>query len=166
MLRVPHMHTDVIKSYLSTVPRDVFSTMLGWEVEPKEVPVDPACNSRLELRGINGSIGFGGKMTATLFVSADESLARRMAQQVLGDPALESMHEICDVFGEITNMVAGGCKSRLCDNGMPVVMSIPNVIRGRALSATGRDVRFLVRVDFVVSASREEFSVVLFGKFE
>lgn len=160
------MQLDVIRNYLSTVPKEVFGTMLGWEIQPVDLPEDPARSNTLELKGVNGSIGFGGKMTGTLFVSADEKLAKRMAQQVLGDPTLESAHEICDVFGEITNMVAGGCKSRLCDNGIPVVMSIPNVIRGRSLTATGRDVRFLVRVDFSVTASREEFSVVLFGKFE
>ena len=38
--------------------------------------------------------------------------------------------EVNDVVGEVTNMLTGGLKSWLCDNGHPCAVSTPAIIRG------------------------------------
>ena len=37
-----------------------------------------------------------------------------------------------DAVGELTNMLAGMIKSRLCDKGVTCVISIPAVVRGQS----------------------------------
>jgi chemotaxis protein CheX len=39
-----------------------------------------------------------------------------------------------DAIGELANMTVGHMKSRLSDRGMPCVLTIPSVVRGRQLS--------------------------------
>jgi chemotaxis protein CheX len=42
-----------------------------------------------------------------------------------------------DAIGELSNMVAGYVKSRLCDAGLPCVLTIPSVVRGQGLRVEG-----------------------------
>lgn len=116
---------EAIDKYLVEVTRGVFSTMLNQQVQPAPPAPDHGKPGALELPGINGAIGFGGKVTGTLFFSAPEETAQKMAEIILGGLCEVGPRETSDVVGEITNMLAGGCKSRLCDAGYPVVMSIP-----------------------------------------
>lgn len=154
---------EVIESQLDAVTRNVFSTMLNWQVESAtaETARQPG---KLDLMGVNGSIGFGGEITATLFFSASEPLAKKMTEVLLGDGMGEQPGQITDVVGELTNMLAGGCKTALCDLGYPVVMSIPTVIRGRALRAVGKDVQFVASRAFKAPATGETFDVIMLGR--
>jgi hypothetical protein len=63
-------------------------------------------------------------------------------------------------------MLAGGCKSRLCDHDCSVVMSIPNIIRGKLIRAASKDVRFMLQRQFVEPIAGENFKVIALGKFE
>ena len=40
-------------------------------------------------------------------------------------------------MGELSNMVVGYVKSRLCDSGLPCTLTIPSVVRGQQLSVEG-----------------------------
>jgi len=44
---------------------------------------------------------------------------------------------VTDAIGELSNMVAGYVKSRLCNGGLPCVLTIPSVVRGQQLSVEG-----------------------------
>lgn len=158
------MILDVIHSHIVVVTTDVFKTMLGWRVEEAEPYQRIARPQPLELRSMNGSIGFGGGMSATLFLATDEPLVRLMAGKIMGADIDPAMSDLSDVLGEITNMVAGGCKSRLCDGGFPVVMTIPNIIRGRSIRATGRDVQFMIQRRFLLPEINNDFQISLFGR--
>ena len=156
---------DQLDSFIIESTRDVFSTMLSWEVN--EVPLEsngqPATFAMLEY---TGCIGLAGKMTGSLFFSCSEQLAKRAAGVILGADVASDPHQISDVVGELTNMLAGGCKSRLCDHECPVVMSIPNIIRGNAIRASSRDVKFMLQRRFDVTIVGESFQVIALGKFE
>jgi CheY-specific phosphatase CheX len=140
--------------------------MLNQTIEPLPVSADGGKPGSLELHGINGSVGFGGKMTGTLFFSTSQEIAEKMANIIIGGLCEVGIRETCDVVGEITNMLAGGCKSRLCDAGIPVVMTIPNIIRGQPLKVSAKDLTFLVRRRFKVSALGGEVDVIMLGKME
>ncbi len=157
---------EAIAQYLVDVTRGVFSTMLNQSVEAIPLPPDSGKPGIVELPGINGSIGFGGKMTGTLFFSAPQEVAEKMANIILGGLCEVGPRETNDVVGEVTNMLAGGCKSRLCDAGVPVVMSIPNILRGHSLKVTAKDLSFLVRKRFKVPALAGEVDVIMMGKLE
>ena len=154
--------TDKLDQFVTAATEHVFATMVDWKVTTSNAQEGSGEPQPFSLMSINGSIGFGGKMTGSLFLSASDSLAGDIARQILGDTAGPT--EVSDVIGEMTNMLAGSCKSRLCDAGYTVVMSIPNVIRGTRLWASSRDVQFIVRRTFSVPGKADDFQVVLLGK--
>ncbi len=158
--RIEQLDTFVLESI-----KDLFATMLNW------TPV-PGGHSRdfephpFELNEVNGCIGFGGAMTGSIFLSCPESLTMAMARTILGHDYPHGSRELSDVVGELTNMLAGGCKSRLCDHDCPVVMSIPNVIRGKLIRAASKDVKFMLQHEFALPIIGESFKVITLGKFE
>jgi CheY-specific phosphatase CheX len=157
---------EVIEQYLVDVTRGVFSTMLNQTIEPIPAPAGAGQAGIVQLPRINGSIGFGGKMTGTLFFSASMEMAEKMANIMIGGLCDVGPKETCDVVGEVTNMLAGGCKSRLCDSGISVVMSIPNIIQGHSLKVSAKGLSFLARKHFKVPALGGEIEVMLMGKLE
>lgn len=144
--------------------KDVCSTMLNWSPTLSPGPLE-ASPRAFELNEVNGAIGFGGQLTGTIFFSCTENLIREMARVILGHDYAPGARELSDVAGEITNMLAGGCKSRLCDHDCPVVMSIPNVIRGKFIKAASRDVKFMLQHQFSLPMNGESFKVITIGKF-
>jgi CheY-specific phosphatase CheX len=154
-----------IDAFIVESTKDVCSTMLGWEVT--ESPVQTSENNgNFTLNTVNGSIGFAGGLTGSIFFCADDALAQRMARVIIGGEQAPSSQDVSDVVAELTNMLAGGCKSRLCDHKCPVVMSIPNIIRGRVIRASSRGIRFVHKRDFAISGTGEVFQVIVLGKFD
>ena len=50
---------------------------------------------------------------------------------------VDSGEMVTDAIGELSNMVVGYVKSRLCNSGLPCVLTIPSVVRGQQLSIEG-----------------------------
>lgn len=156
---------EQLDAFIVEAANDVCSTMLNWPAGDtvREGDGQPG---PFELHQINGCIGFGGKMTGSLFLSCSENLAVHMARAILGAELSAGTREVSDVVGELTNMLAGGCKSRLCDHDCGVVMSIPNVIRGKLIRAASKDVKFMLQRQFAVPIQGESFKVIALGKFD
>jgi chemotaxis protein CheX len=156
---------EQLDSFVIESVKDVFSTMLNWPVDQgsREGDGQPA---PFELHQVNGCIGFGGQMTGSLFLSCSENLAAHMARIILGADHPVGAREVSDVVGELTNMLAGGCKSRLCDHHCSVVMSIPNIIRGKLIRAASKDVKFMLQRQFTVPIIGEGLKVIALGKFD
>lgn len=158
--RIEQLDTFVLESV-----KDLCATMLNWTPEPGA----HACDFHprpFALNEVNGCIGFGGAMTGSIFFSCPESLTMAMARTILGHDYPRGAREVSDVVGELTNMLAGGCKSRLCDQECPVVMSIPNVIRGTLIRVAIKNVAFMLQHEFALPIIGESFKVITLGKFE
>jgi chemotaxis protein CheX len=155
---------DLINPQFEAIAREMFATMLDWEVEARPPEAAPERPGVLDLLAVTGSIGFAGKMVGTLFFSTEESLAKGMASRLLGSEAAGDPGQVSDVMGELTNMLAGGCKSRLCDLGYPVVITIPTIIRGKGVRAAGKDAHFVATRGFSVPSQAESFKVILVGR--
>lgn len=162
---VTQSRLEQLDSFIIESVKDVCSTMLDWPVGPAARDGDGQPGP-FELHQINGCIGFGGKMTGSLFFSCSENLASQMARNILGVEVAAGSREASDVVGELTNMLAGGCKSRLCDHDCAVVMSIPNIIRGKLIRAASKDVKFMLQRQFTVPIQGESFKVIALGKFD
>jgi len=145
--------------------KEVCSTMLGWRVDSAG-PCGDGHPAPFQLREFNGTIGFGGCCTGSIFLSCSESLVLQMARRVLGSDRSPDPHELCDVVGELSSMIAGGCKSRLSDVDCSVLVSNPNVIRGKLIRASSRDVKFVLQRQFTVPIQGESFNVIMLGKFD
>jgi chemotaxis protein CheX len=119
--------TDLISSSVT----EVFATMADTVARPAPL---------LDFRGgeemlVVGSVGFIGDANGILHVYLRSSFARTLACRMLNLEAAQRAEDdlVNDVIGELTNMVGGAVKSRLCDSGVACVLTIPSVIRGQYL---------------------------------
>ena len=118
-----------LKKFIINAVRDVFDTMLSMEVETVEEPSLENFNGGR----IVGSIGFAGLVMGNLNLHVDEVFARQMTAAMLDleTDDIEGNEEINDVIGELCNMICGGLKSRLCDEGLACELSIPSITSGK-----------------------------------
>lgn len=117
-----------LKGFCVNSTGGVFRTMLSMEVRVVE------SEASMELSGskVVGCVGFAGDVIGNICVHVSKQFARVMAAAMLGMEVdeIEDDEEINDVIGEVSNMVGGDMKSKLCDAGFPCVLSIPNVTSG------------------------------------
>jgi CheY-specific phosphatase CheX len=107
---------------------EVFKTMIFMEVAALADHKPPPHAER-----VSGSVGFAGdRVTGALYLHLSAAFAKRAAAAMLGLEAGEDIEDVAvnDVVGEVTNMLAGGLKSWLCDAGALCAMSTPGIIRG------------------------------------
>ena len=75
---------------------------------------------------------------AEIRLGLDDDFAVYATGRILGMSAPEvRMHgfEVMkDAIGEITNMIAGGFKNKLCDLGLPCMLTLPTIMRGQHLT--------------------------------
>jgi CheY-specific phosphatase CheX len=102
-----------------------FLTMLGSKLES----IDP--NSAMPLSGehLLGTIGFSGKVVGQVFLRMSLDSGRQIASGILGlkPEELQNSSEVCDVAGELLNIMTGNFKSNLCDAGLDCKLTPPDV---------------------------------------
>jgi len=113
------------------VPR-VFQDLLSIELHPDATPRvmdDPAAQ-------IIGSVGFIGDTTGIIYLYASMEFARQITGTMLGisEAEVEGEEMVADAIGELSNIVVGSVKSRLCDSGKHCTLTIPSVVCGRHLT--------------------------------
>ena len=113
----------------------VFMRMMSMElitVPPGPLPPDPEGE-------IVGSVGFIGKTSGVIHLKGGVGLARIWTSRMLGIPEeeVEGPEMVNDAIGEVSNMVGGFVKSRLCDSGWSCTLTIPSIVRGQQLSIQG-----------------------------
>lgn len=119
-----------VRQFLTHHIADVFSTMLSMKATPAPDGPVPHFDAR-----VTGAVGFGGEaVTGAVYFHMSATLAVRATSAMLGLPPEEitGEAEVNDVVGEMTNMLAGGLKSTLCDHGATCAVSTPAIIRGTA----------------------------------
>ena len=89
-----------------------------------------------------------------------------MTKKIHGNENDPASQDVSDAVGEITNMIAGGCKSRLSDEGFNLYMSIPNILRGNAIKAVAKDIDFIIKRQFNVPEVVETIDLIILGKTE
>jgi CheY-specific phosphatase CheX len=82
---------------------------------------------------IVGSVSFAGKAMGSINLHFSEAFARLVTAAMLDmdEDDIEGDEEVHDVVGELSNMVGGDLKSRLCDAGLTCELSIPTITSGR-----------------------------------
>ncbi len=155
---------DKLNLFVTDAAKSVFATMLDWKVTPLSPEEESKNPHRFPLAAVNGNIGFAGALAGGIYFCVSESLALSICVKMLGEGSWRE--EMADVIGELTNMLAGSVKSRLCDAGYQVAMSIPNIMRGTQLYASSRDMQFLVRRSFTLEATGETFEIVVMGRMD
>lgn len=157
------MEKQQIINAVQTATAEVFTTMLGMEVEPGEVHTDTSCPSVNE--GVMAFVGIAGPWIGNGIISCDASFACRVCESFLMTEAPAVNEEVLDAVGELANMVVGNFKTAAEAEVGALALSVPTVIYGRnftskslgsndwlVLPFTCGDDRFEVRVWFAPAA--------------
>jgi len=111
---------------------EVFSTVFEISAQPSSTSDIQAGNQKL----VVGSVGFTGDVNGQVYIYIEEPFARALTCRMLGmsESEIEGDELVNDVIGELSNMIVGGAKSRLCDSGAICHLTIPSILRGRSLT--------------------------------
>jgi len=122
------LETMDLKSFITNSVYGVFDTMLSMPIEAS----DQDCQQTQDGKRIVGSVGFAGKVLGNVSIHVNEDFARLITAAMLGMELdeIEADEEIHDVIGELSNMVGGDIKSRLCDEDLQCELSIPSITSG------------------------------------
>ncbi len=116
-------------AFLRSATQEVFETMLSMELGEidaiKQLPAD-TCQ-------VVGSVSMAGTVSGTVNIYVGDLFAKVITADMLGMELdeVDSDEEIHDVIGELSNMIGGDLKSRLCDAGFDCSLSIPSITSGR-----------------------------------
>jgi CheY-specific phosphatase CheX len=119
-----------LNQYVSNAVLKVFDTMFSMNVDI--APSDP--QAAVDGSRIVGAVGFAGEAVGTVCIGVTYDFAKIMTASMLGMDLdeIQSEEEVNDVIGEVSNMVGGHLKSRLCDAGLPCELTIPTITTGSA----------------------------------
>ncbi len=113
-----HLSSDDV----AQIVQEVWSSMLGLDVEPLEVEIDSSGPA------VAGSVGVSGATDCLISMEMQEAAARAVAAAMFGLEADGvSDDDVADAVGELTNMVGGNIKSLLPE---PSTLSLPVVAHG------------------------------------
>lgn len=116
---------DAVRSATS----EVFSTMLGTEVELLEVRRDDAGPAMTD--GVAAVVGIAGPWVGNGMLSCNSAFACRLCELFLMTEASSVNDEVLDAVGELANMVIGNFKTAAETLVGPLGLSVPTVIYGQ-----------------------------------
>jgi chemotaxis protein CheX len=127
--------------------REVFGIMLGMDIQMGEpfTGVPSSISSQ-----VKGTIGLTGSVTGLITLNMSKSAAADAVEILLGlDAACVSSSEIIDAVGELSNMIAGGWKTRISDShDAQVAISLPIVSVGEdyVVEAVGQNAAVIIPI--------------------
>lgn len=123
---------DNVSDLLNSSVTEVFSAMFTLDAAPSE----PRDLHSLGETLVVASVGFVGDVNGVVYIHVAAPFARLLAGRMLGmaGEEFDGDEMINDAMGELSNMVVGAVKSRLCDDGSPCVLTIPSIVRGQNFS--------------------------------
>ena len=122
------IHALDLKTIVGTAVKTVFETMVSAEVQLLDTDVQLPTDDKK----IAGSVSFTGDVIGGIHIYLSDNLARIITAGMLGVELdeIDGEEDVHDVIGEFSNMIGGDLKSRLCDAGLPCVLSIPSITSG------------------------------------
>lgn len=117
-----------LNGIVDTAIRDVFDTMLSLPIDVLAAPG----SDDVEGRRFVGAVSFTGSVIGSIKIQVGHGFASLICADMLGMELdeLDGEEDIKDVIGELSNMIGGDLKSRLCDQGLTCELSIPSITSG------------------------------------
>jgi chemotaxis protein CheX len=123
------IETKTIVEFVQTSAADVFTTMLGLEIQSGLDFTDQ--NAPTVSDGVMAFVGMAGSWTGAGVISCSAAFACRICNQLLMSEATSVNEEVLDAVGEVANMIIGNFKTMVEERLGPLGLSIPTVIYGR-----------------------------------
>ncbi len=122
------MNVDYINPFLVTII-NILSTMAQTEAKPGKPSVKEGSSAFGDVTGVIGLTGENVK--GSFSITFTESSILSIASKMLGEKMDTLDGQIVDVVGEITNMVSGGARKLLAEQGNKFEMALPSTIMGK-----------------------------------
>ena len=106
--------------------------MAQMELRPQKPKVKKDQVARGDVSGLIGMVG--GDVKGSMSITLEEGLSLQIMQNMLGERPDKLNEEVSDMVGEITNIVAGGAKRMLAEDGFDFDMATPMVVAGKGHS--------------------------------
>ncbi len=108
--------------------RDAFTIMAGIELTRSNISLKKDSDRNADISGI---IGLAGDVSGSIVLNFPLATAKGIVSKFLGAPVNNPRdYEALDAVGELTNIVAGGAKSRLSELGVHFNIGLPTIIIG------------------------------------
>ena len=151
--------------FIETINRsvpEVMQTLVGLTATPGQGIENYPQPSKL--KGVTGAISLSGKVNGMVYTAFSESLSKHVAEKILCGSAGDQ--DISDVVAELTNMITGNLKSRLCDMGYHCALSFPSVMRGDEITVSAKNATICVGNDYAIEGSSDLLRVLVFAALE
>ncbi len=113
---------------ITELTKEIFSSMIMLEVTPASETQEQG--GVLE-DNVTGTVGLAGTRKGILAIHFPSEAARNVTASFLDMPPDEVEGDVeDDAIGEVANMLGGGIKGFLSDNGRDIDLSLPSIIRG------------------------------------
>lgn len=122
------MNVAFINPFIKSI-LDVLSTMAGLEARPGRPSIKEGAAARGDVTGIIGMAG--EQMSGSLAVCFTEAVIMEISRRMLGETPAAIDETVTDMVGELTNIVTGGAKKLLAEDGYDFDMAIPTVVSGK-----------------------------------
>lgn len=122
------MNAEFVNPFLQAL-QNVMSMMAQTELKPGKPQLKKDDVARGDVSGIIGMVG--PQIKGSFSISFEENLACEIMNKMLGEMPESVDDEVCDMVGEITNMVTGGAKKTLGEKGYEFDMATPIVVSGK-----------------------------------
>lgn len=127
------MQTQDIVSAVQSAVSEVFSSMLGIEVEP--CPFIHDATGRRSTDGVMSFVSVAGSWAGSGLLSCSADFACRLCSMFLMTEATHVDPDVLDAVGEIANMVIGNFKTAAEANVGQLYLSIPTTIFGKSFGS-------------------------------
>jgi len=121
------MNVEFINPFVSSLT-NVISTMAMIHLssqKPKRKTDDIAVG---DVSGVIGMVG--PQVKGSMAITFDKDLALNIMKNMLGDSVTSIDAEVRDMVGEMTNMICGGAKLSLAEQGYQFEMAVPVIVSG------------------------------------
>ena len=121
------MRIEFLNPFLSSF-LNVMKTMASMDLVPQKPRLKNDQTACGHVSGLMGMVATEAK--GSMSITFDESFALSTMENILGERPDTVNEEVSDMVGEICNMVVGGAKRILSENGFDFDMATPVVVTG------------------------------------
>ncbi|MFM8364557.1 MAG: chemotaxis protein CheX [Verrucomicrobiota bacterium] len=161
-MTTPESQAATILGIIDQTVLQVFQTMVSLEASPGAGSTNAPRSTAFS--GMCGSVGLSGKVNGIVYTTFSEQTARHVAEKILGSDVGDP--EVDDAVGELTNVVSGNLKSRLCDLGFNCTLSIPSVVRGESIRVSAKNAALGVSNEYTLEGFDQPVTVHVYATFE
>lgn len=106
---------------------NVFKTMVFMDISRGKAFIKKLGEPRAD---ISGTIGLAGQTNGVVAVTFTKEIACKVASNMLSEEITVINDTVKDTIGEIANMIAGGAKGIMAEQGLNFKIALPSVIVG------------------------------------